>query len=52
VPNCQPFESVQDLLLRNSDNPAALEDRAKQINALIDAGDWQALGFADPTSGP
>jgi hypothetical protein len=49
VPDCQPFESVQDLLLRSSANPAALADRARRINELIDAGDWQALGFADPT---
>jgi hypothetical protein len=52
VPDCQPYESVQDLLLRSSVSPAALEARAKQINELIDAGDWQALGFADPTPGP
>jgi hypothetical protein len=45
-PACQPFETVTDLLRRyaGSDFPA-VDRRADEINALIDAGNWQELGF-------
>jgi TPR repeat protein len=49
--NCQPYESVGDLMLRSVPDYAAVKDRARQINALIDAGDPQALGFGAATSG-
>jgi hypothetical protein len=52
VPNCQPSESVYDLLRRSVDNPAALDENAKRVNALIDAGDWQSLGLEAPPRNP
>ena len=47
-PACQPFETVPGLLRRytGSDFPA-VERRADEINALIDAGKWQELGFGE-----
>jgi TPR repeat protein len=45
-PACQPFESVADLLRRLAGNEfPAVERRADEINALIDAGRWAELGF-------
>lgn len=48
VPDCQPSESVEDMLLRTSADPSRVAERARQINAQIDAGDWQGLGLAEP----
>jgi len=45
-PNCQPFESVADVLRRGNENEfPEIEARARTINEKIDAGDWEALGF-------
>ena len=52
VPNCQPNESVYDLLRRSVDNPSALDENAKRVNALIDSGDWQALGLEEARRSP
>jgi hypothetical protein len=45
VPDCQPFESVNDILLRSAPDPAAVTERAKQINASLAAGDFRDLGL-------
>jgi hypothetical protein len=50
IANCQAHESVDDILRRSAQNPTELDTRAREINALIDAGDWEALGLADPAS--
>jgi hypothetical protein len=52
IPNCQPNESVYDLLRRSVDNPTALDEAAKRVNALIDAKDWRALGLEEPPTTP
>jgi len=45
-PNCQPYETVTDLVRRASGNGfPEIEARARWINEKIDAGDWEALGF-------
>jgi hypothetical protein len=45
VPDCQSFESVNDILLRTAPNPAEVTERAKQINASLSAGDFRVLGL-------
>jgi hypothetical protein len=45
VPDCQPFESVNDILLRTAPNPAEVTERAKQITASLSAGDFRVLGL-------
>ncbi len=48
--NCQPYESMIDMMRRNSADFMTLEAKAHEINRLIDAGDWAALGFGAPSS--
>lgn len=43
--NCQPYETVTDMARRLLPDYALAEQRAREINRLIDAGDWTALGF-------
>lgn len=45
VPDCQPFESVNDILVRTARNPSAVTERARQISASIAAGDLASLGL-------
>lgn len=45
VPDCQPFESVNDILVRTSRNPSAVTERAKQISASIANGEFESLGL-------
>ena len=45
VPNCQPYESLVDMLRREVADFDALEAKAREFNRLIDAGDLAALGF-------
>jgi hypothetical protein len=45
VPDCQPFESVNDILVRTARNPSAVTERARQISASIAAGDLGSLGL-------
>ena len=46
-PNCQPYETLPDMLRRYAADVPALDARAAEINRLIDAGDWEALGYAE-----
>lgn len=48
VPDCQPSESVADMILRSSPDPSRVAELARELNARIDAADWPALGLADP----
>jgi hypothetical protein len=48
---CQPYEGWIDILRRSGDFPA-IETRAREINALIDAGEWEELGFGETISDP
>lgn len=43
--NCQPYESMVDMARRLVDNFPGVEARSREINRLIDAGDWDALGL-------
>jgi hypothetical protein len=52
VPDCQPFESVNDILVRTAPDPAAVTERARQINASLTAGDFRALGLEGSASTP
>ena len=45
VPNCQPYESLVDMIRREVPDFGAVETRARELNRLIDAGDLKALGF-------
>lgn len=45
--NCQPYETVTDMARRLVPDFASAEQRAREINRLIDAGDWTALGFGE-----
>ena len=51
-PGCLPQESGTDYLRRLASllNMADLEQRAKSVNEMIDAGDWDALGLVTASS--
>jgi hypothetical protein len=51
--DCQPYESLPDVLHRHvGAGFPAVEARAREINALIDAGKWEELGFGETISDP
>ncbi len=43
--NCQPFESLPDVVRRDSMDYQSVLARAAEINRLIDAGEISSLGF-------
>lgn len=45
--NCQPYETLNDMIRRHVDDYPSLEARSGEVNRLIDAGDWAGLGFAE-----
>jgi hypothetical protein len=52
-PGCQPYETVPDVLQRSvGAGFPAVEARAREINALIDAGKWEELGFGETIFDP
>jgi hypothetical protein len=48
--NCQPYESMVDMARRLVDDFPGVEARSREIDRLIDAGDWDALGFGSTSS--
>ncbi len=51
--NCQPYETLPDVIQRAAGSSfPAIEVRAREINALIDAGKWEELGFGETIYDP
>jgi hypothetical protein len=48
IPNCQPYETLVDMMRRTVSDAGEVDARAAELNRLIDAGDWTALGFGSP----
>ncbi|HUQ09786.1 MAG TPA: hypothetical protein VM146_05675 [Steroidobacteraceae bacterium] len=48
--NCQPYESLVDMVRRQVEDFPGVEGRSREINRLIDDGDWDALGFGSAGS--
>jgi hypothetical protein len=47
-PHCQPFETLADLMRRQAPADfAAMENRAREINELIDGKKWDELPFVE-----
>jgi hypothetical protein len=44
--NCQPYESLPDVIRRDAMDYESVVSRAAEINRAIDAGDVSSLGFA------